>query len=303
MEDVRGDATTGKQTVFVGAGYLFSYLSTASIFEWTNPLHYDKTQVRHCGPSPMRNPYRERFSHAWGSAACHGIQTERSRLMWRELELGLWMMFFNVAYAVSWLWLVDPHTPVRPVCSGPSPPTPPRLTLTLPASPRISRRQYYGYYATHEYTAFDFFLNLAAYMFFFDSWFYWTHRVRRALRSSARAPTHPCARTGLPSPGLISSRPRTAHAYQLLHLPWMWKYVHHIHHQFLTPTPFAQDAVHPIEGIVQGPMGHHIITLFVPIHPVAHALFGFLTSVYAIGAHDGTRGHRAHSFGSGAKSG
>ena len=76
---------------------------------------------------------------------------------------------------------------------------------------------------------------------------------------------------------------------QLLHLPWMWKYVHHIHHQFLTPTPFAQDAVHPIEGIVQGPMGHHLITLFVPMHPVAHALFGFLTSVYAIGAHDGMR--------------
>jgi len=26
-------------------GYLFSYLSTATVFELTNPLHYDKTQV------------------------------------------------------------------------------------------------------------------------------------------------------------------------------------------------------------------------------------------------------------------
>jgi hypothetical protein len=33
------------QTVFVGVGYLFSYLATASIFEWTNPLHYDKNQA------------------------------------------------------------------------------------------------------------------------------------------------------------------------------------------------------------------------------------------------------------------
>jgi len=34
-----------RQTVFVGMGYLFSYLSTATVFELTNPLHYDKTQV------------------------------------------------------------------------------------------------------------------------------------------------------------------------------------------------------------------------------------------------------------------
>jgi hypothetical protein len=38
--------------------------------------------------------------------------------------------------------------------------------------------QYYGYYATRDYTLVDFVSNLAAYMFFFDSWFYWTHRVR-----------------------------------------------------------------------------------------------------------------------------
>jgi len=75
---------------------------------------------------------------------------------------------------------------------------------------------------------------------------------------------------------------------QLLHTPWAWRYIHHIHHQFLTPTPFAQDAVHPVEGIVQGPLGHHLITLFTPIHPAAHAFLGFVTSVYAIGAHDGT---------------
>jgi len=40
-------------------------------------------------------------------------QSERNRLMWREIELGMWMMFFNVLFAVTWLWLVDPYTTVH----------------------------------------------------------------------------------------------------------------------------------------------------------------------------------------------
>ena len=49
----------------------------------------------------------------WAGGGHAAAQSERSRLMWRELELGMWMMGFNVAFAVSWLWLVDPYTPVR----------------------------------------------------------------------------------------------------------------------------------------------------------------------------------------------
>jgi lathosterol oxidase len=86
-------------------------------------------------------------------------------------------------------------------------------------------------------------------MFVFDTWFYWTHIV--------------------------------------LHYPKLWDWIHKYHHQFIEPTAFAQDAVHPIEAIVQGPMGHFITTLVYPMHPVAISAFGFLTSLYALFAHDG----------------
>lgn len=69
-------------------------------------------------------------------------------------------------------------------------------------------------------------------------------------------------------------------------------------HNFVNPTAFAQDAVHPLEGVLQGPMGHYFCALVFPMHPVAHAVFGFLTSLYAIAAHDGRAwdlsGHTQH---------
>ena len=33
--------------------------------------------------------------------------------------------------------------------------------------------------------------------------------------------------------------------------------------------------------------GHFMVTFFFPVHPVAHAVFGLLSSVFAIAAHDG----------------
>jgi len=144
---------------------------------------------------------------------------KRLHNMKKELYYGISAMVCNVCYAVTWLYAVDKFTP------------------------------YYGYYAHHPYGLPDFAFNAISYMFFMDTWFYWTHR--------------------------------------LLHHRFFWIYVHFHHHQFINPTAFAQDAVHPFEAVLQGPMGHHMVTLLVPMHPVSHALFGFLTSVYAIAAHDG----------------
>jgi len=76
-------------------------------------------------------------------------------------------------------------------------------------------------------------------------------------------------------------------SHVLMHMPWFWRNVHRHHHTFLHPTAFAQDAVHPAEALFQGPMPHHFAACLIPIHPVSHALFGFLTSIYAIAAHDG----------------
>ena len=143
----------------------------------------------------------------------------RVKQMRRQIKFGLYALLWVIVFTTLWMWLIDPLTP------------------------------YYGYYETHPYTFNEFLKNLFIYMFVFDTWFYWTHR--------------------------------------LLHLPWFWKRVHYLHHQFSEPTAFAQDAVHPFEAIIQGPLGHFLPALIYPMHPVAITLFGFLTSNYALLAHDG----------------
>lgn len=71
---------------------------------------------------------------------------------------------------------------------------------------------YYGYYTTNNFTVFDFFANIFVYMFAFDTWFFLTHIM--------------------------------------LHHPYLMKTVHRYHHEFVEPSAFAQDAVHPIEAII-----------------------------------------------------
>jgi len=124
---------------------------------------------------------------------------------------------------------------------------------------------YYGYWANHSYSIFSFFKELLIYMFLFDTWFYWTHRF--------------------------------------LHIRWpinIWKSIHVIHHTIVAPTAFAQDATHPFEALLQGPMGHHLINLLAPIHPVSHAIFGFCTAIFAIAAHDARQydlnSHHKHHY-------
>lgn len=144
---------------------------------------------------------------------------ERINSTKKQMLMGFSALLYVVSFTTFWLWKVDPHTP------------------------------YYGYYEHNPYTLNSFFLNLLIYLFVFDTWFYWTHR--------------------------------------LLHLNFFWNNVHYVHHQFLEPSAFAQDAVHWFEGVIQGPVGHVITTLVFPMHPLAVNAFGFLTSIYALLAHDG----------------
>jgi len=120
---------------------------------------------------------------------------------------------------------------------------------------------YYGYYVHHPFTLQHFLVSTAIYFFITDAWFYWTHRW--------------------------------------LHTKWAWKRIHYLHHTMLKPTAFAQDAVHPVEGTIQGPCGHHLAQLIYPIHPVMAAVYGFFTSTFAVAAHDGRplldpNGHYKH---------
>jgi len=124
---------------------------------------------------------------------------------------------------------------------------------------------HYGYWSTRSYSIKSFFSELLLYMFLFDTWFYWTHRF--------------------------------------LHLRYpinIWKPIHSIHHKIVNPTAFAQDATHPFEALLQGPIGHHLINVIAPIHPLSHALFGFCTAIFAIAAHDARQydlnNHHKHHF-------
>lgn len=116
-----------------------------------------------------------------------------------------------------------------------------------------------NYFVTRQYTLLWFVFNVLIYGFIFDSWFYWTHR---ALHESQ----------------------------------YLWDKIHTTHHAFKNPSAFCQDAVHPLEGLVQGPVGHYLTALVMPVHPIALAFFGLFTSCYAIAAHDGRIGDFNHHY-------
>jgi Delta7-sterol 5-desaturase len=144
---------------------------------------------------------------------------ERMASTKKQVYLGLVSLTIIVIYSIFWHWKIEQYTP------------------------------FYGYYESNPVTVKNFLISLFLYMFLFDAWFYWTHRM--------------------------------------LHLPWFWREIHTVHHQFIEPSAFAQDSVHWFEAILQGPLGHYLITLVYPVHPISLAAFGFLTSIFALLAHDG----------------
>jgi len=106
------------------------------------------------------------------------------------------------------------------------------------------------FFETHQYNWKWFLGSVVAYVAVYDTWFYWTHRA-------------------------------------IHEVSWFWFNVHYIHHEFKEPTPFAQFAVHPLEGFIHGPLAHQMVTFVFPVHPVALACFGLFGSVWALCAHDG----------------
>jgi hypothetical protein len=55
--------------------------------------------------------------------------------------------------------------------------------------------------------------------------------------------------------------------------------------------------VHPVEAALQGPIGHFLVQLWFPVHPIQLAVMGFLSSAWAFAAHDGRGGDfNSHYF-------
>jgi sterol desaturase/sphingolipid hydroxylase (fatty acid hydroxylase superfamily) len=72
----------------------------------------------------------------------------------------------------------------------------------------------------------------------------------------------------------------------LLHQPLIYRYVHIVHHRSVDPTPFARNAVHPLESIFNGIF--HVLPVFImPHHPLAILISTQLKGLVGIVGHLG----------------
>jgi lathosterol oxidase len=62
--------------------------------------------------------------------------------------------------------------------------------------------------------------------------------------------------------------------HRWLHLPRVYRKFHSLHHQSLTPSPWASFSFHPVEGFIQA-LALPLIVLFLPVHPTV--LLAYLT--------------------------
>ena len=93
-----------------------------------------------------------------------------------------------------------------------------------------------------------FLLSLVVMVLLHDSYFYWTHR--------------------------------------LLHWKPLFRYVHHVHHRSLAPTPWASYSFHPLEAAIYG-FNLVIYPLLFPVHPIALVIAYLLQSIYNMFGHCG----------------
>jgi Delta7-sterol 5-desaturase len=72
----------------------------------------------------------------------------------------------------------------------------------------------------------------------------------------------------------------------LLHSRFVYRHIHIVHHRSVDPTPFARNAVHPLEGVCNGIF--HVLPVFIlPHHPVAILVATQLKGLVGIWSHLG----------------
>jgi lathosterol oxidase len=74
--------------------------------------------------------------------------------------------------------------------------------------------------------------------------------------------------------------------HRLLHLPWLYRQVHFVHHQSKFPTAYASFAFHPVEGLVEAAV-LPLLFLAVPLHPAALLIFLAFMSILGATNHLG----------------
>jgi sterol desaturase/sphingolipid hydroxylase (fatty acid hydroxylase superfamily) len=104
------------------------------------------------------------------------------------------------------------------------------------------------YFEVSDYGWPYFFVSILVYAIFHETYFYWTHRI--------------------------------------LHVPFLLKKVHSVHHEYRDPSAWAAFSFHPIEGIVQA-MILPLLVIWIPIHVGALLIFLILMSLTGVLNHTG----------------
>ena len=74
--------------------------------------------------------------------------------------------------------------------------------------------------------------------------------------------------------------------HRWLHLPRIFKMFHKIHHNSVTPSPWASFSFHPVEGVIQA-LALPLIVLIVPLHPVVILIYLTAMTLSAVSNHLG----------------
>lgn len=90
------------------------------------------------------------------------------------------------------------------------------------------------------------------------------------------------------------------HVHRFMHTPFMYRYVHRIHHEYAAPFGIAAEYAHPIEtlilgfGTIGGPLAYHITTHFIlqwgpdwDLHMTTMILWMILRLHQVVDAHSG----------------
>lgn len=74
--------------------------------------------------------------------------------------------------------------------------------------------------------------------------------------------------------------------HRWLHIPSVYRRFHTVHHQSITPSPWASFSFHPVESFIQA-MALPLIVLLVPVHPVVLLIYLTVMTLSAINNHLG----------------
>jgi Delta7-sterol 5-desaturase len=73
--------------------------------------------------------------------------------------------------------------------------------------------------------------------------------------------------------------------HRWLHIPWLYKHLHKLHHKWKVPTPFASHAFHPIDGFLQS-VPYHIYPFLFPLHKLLYLGLFVFVNIWSTSIHD-----------------